>query len=163
MHRRDLFGTAAALAVGSAAAGGTPREEEAPKPIPVNDLWSRPIIGSLGVEFGHRVLVKGVIEFQKSDGSKASRDRNVLRITHVNGQPAPGPDPIRFDLQEREKGPLPESTPAGTHVTVTGYEGGCFWGNPVGHIPGDIEAGLVITAGTGFNFDHWFVVDTRRD
>ena len=55
MHRRHLLTAAATATVaGPAALAGSQGEETKPEPLPVSELWERPVIGRLGVQLGRR-------------------------------------------------------------------------------------------------------------
>lgn len=104
-------------------AADPPKEEKKEKPIPIDEVRKRGVLGDLGYPLGTIVTIEGEVEeFDGLKHGKALESKTLLRVKSVNGVGLK--DGVLFGLDFAEA----DKPKVGAKFKYTGYEGGRFDG-----------------------------------
>ena len=107
-------------------AADPPKEEKKEKPIPIDEVRKRGVLGDLGHPLGTIVTVEGEATDGKETGAKGDDGQTLLRVKSINSVELKPEVVFHFNGAEADKPKV------GTKFKYTGYETGGYDGGVVG-------------------------------
>lgn len=104
-------------------AADPPKEEKKEKPIPIDEVRKRGILGDLGHPLGTIVTIEGEVADDSFRKRKADLGHTLLRIKSVNGSELKDEVVFHYDGAKEDKPKV------GAKFKYIGYESACYYGN----------------------------------
>lgn len=108
-------------------AADPPKEEKKEKPIPIDEVRKRGVLGDLGHPLGTIVRIEGEAADGKDTGAKGDEGQTLLRVKSVNGVELKEPAVFHF------VGADPDKPKKGAKFKYIGYETAKFEGEVDGN------------------------------
>jgi hypothetical protein len=99
-----------------------PKDEKKEKPIPINEVRKRGVLGDLGHPLGTIVTIEGEAADESYRKLKADSGHTLLRIKFVNGTELKDEVVFRFD------GKKEDAPKVGAKFKYVGHESACYYG-----------------------------------
>lgn len=103
-------------------AADPPKDEKKEKPIPIDEVRKRGVLGDLGHPLGTIVTVEGEVADDYYRKRKADSGYHLLRIKSVNGVE------LKEEVVFRYEGAKEDKPKVGAKFKYTGYESACYYG-----------------------------------